>query len=80
MGWLAVLQMIPTIIDIIKKIEEAIPQGGQGDAKKGIVLDILKTVIGNIEKNLPMITQIIGIIVSAFNKTGTFKTAETEVK
>lgn len=68
---LAVLQLIPVLIQTIKAIEEAIPGSGQGKAKLEAVIQIMQSV-NDAVKALPL-ESIIGALVNLFNATGVFK-------
>lgn len=72
--------MLPLIIDAIKTIEAAIPGEGKGEAKLAAVRGILESAynisndtLGKFDDLWPAIASVIGILVQAFNKTGTFK-------
>ncbi len=80
--FLALLKMIPAIIEIIKKIEEAIPESGKGPAKLDLVLktvdaaakaapEIAATVQGRDLNGA--ITSIVSAVVGTFNAAGVFK-------
>jgi len=76
MNWLstatALLQLLPAIIAAIKAIEEAIPGQGQGEAKLAAIREILESVSGQVSTLWPFIEKAISVLVSLFNKTGTF--------
>lgn len=76
MSWLstatALLQLLPAIITAIRAIEEAIPGKGQGEAKLAALREILKSVSGQVDLLWPYVEKAIGVLVSLFNKTGTF--------
>ena len=76
MSWLttatALLQLLPAIITAIRAIEEAIPGKGQGEAKLAAIREILESVSGQVSSLWPFIEKAISVLVSLFNKTGTF--------
>ena len=76
MSWLstatALLQLLPAIITAIRAIEEAIPGKGQGEAKLAAIREILESVSGQVSSLWPYIEKAISVLVSLFNKTGTF--------
>lgn len=76
MSWLstatAILQLLPAIITAIKAIEEAIPGKGQGEIKLAAIREILESVSGQVSSLWPYIEKAISVLVSLFNKTGTF--------
>ena len=69
---LLVIQLIPVLINLIKAIEEAIPEAGWGAEKLKAVKEILQTSYDGIAEIWPIIEKIIAIVVSLFNKTGKF--------
>ena len=76
MSWLstatALLQLLPAIITAIRAIEEAIPGKGQGELKLAAIREILESVSGQVVTLWPYIEKAISVLVSLFNKTGTF--------
>ncbi len=76
MSWLstatALLQLLPAIITAIRAIEEAIPGNGQGELKLAALREILESVSGQVSSLWPYIEKAISVLVSLFNKTGTF--------
>ena len=76
MSWLStatsILQLLPAIITAIRAIEEAIPGKGQGEMKLAAIREILEAVSGQVSTLWPFIEKAISVLVSLFNKTGTF--------
>lgn len=76
MSWLstatALLQLLPAIITAIRAIEEATPGKGQGELKLAAIREILESVSGQVSALWPFIEKAISVLVSLFNKTGTF--------
>ena len=73
--FLLVIQLIPALINLIKAMEEAIPEAGFGPRKLQAVREILQASYDGITEIWPMVEKIIGIFVELFNKTGKFKTS-----
>ena len=76
MSWLTtaniILNLLPAIITAMKAIEEAIPGQGKGEDKLAAIRAILEATNAQIGALWPTIQTVIGILVSLFNKTGTF--------
>lgn len=70
--FLAIVNLIPSIIKIITAIEEAFPQSGIGEQKLQLVKDILSEAYTNITEMWGSIEAIVSIIVSFANKIGAF--------
>lgn len=68
-----ILKLIPILIKILRGIEEEIPGAGNGSAKLAAVKKILDITLDNAEEVWPSVEKIVGILVSLFNDTGTFK-------
>lgn len=79
----ASLQLLPITIEVIKKIEAAIPGQGQGEQKLVAAREILSGIyltsgglVEVFETAWPALQKIIGAVVGLFNRTGAFKTAK----
>ena len=76
MSWITtaniILNLIPALITAMKAIEEAIPGQGKGEDKLAAIRAILEATNAQIGALWPTIQTVIGILVSLFNKTGTF--------
>lgn len=68
-----ILQLIPTILEIIKSIETQIPQSGKGKEKLEFVKNVLTTVYPQVVDIWGMVEKIIAASVTLFNATGIFK-------
>ncbi len=75
-----VIQLLPVVIEAIKAVEAAVPQGGQGTQKLEMVRGILQSaydVAGNLEATFdqlwPVLRSAISGVVSVYNAAGTFK-------
>ena len=69
---LLVIQLIPAVINLIRAIEEAIPEAGFGAEKLKAVKEILQASYDGMTEIWPIVEKIIAIVVSMFNKTGKF--------
>ena len=67
-----VLMLLPAIIQAIKAIEAAIPGQGKGEMKLAAVRQIIENTYNRSAEILPAIISTIGVLVTLFNKTGTF--------
>lgn len=76
MSWITtattILNLLPALITAMKAIEEAIPGQGNGEDKLAAIRAILEATNAQIGALWPTIQTVIGILVSLFNKTGTF--------
>ncbi len=68
-----VIKLIPVIIELLKAIEAAIPEQGQGTAKLQAVRQILELTDNSIKEAWPMVQGVIEVLVKTFNTTGVFK-------
>lgn len=70
-----VIRALPELIGIVKSIENEFP-AGTGAQKIEMVVDILKTVFGDIQEIEAQLRAIISIVVKYFNAVGVFKKRE----
>ena len=75
MNIFAIIRALPELIGIVKSIENEFPAGA-GAQKIEMVVDILKTVFGDIQKIEVQLRAIISIVVKYFNAVGVFKKRE----
>lgn len=75
MNIFTIIRALPELIGIIKSIENEFP-AGTGAQKIEMVVDILKTVFGDIQKIEAQLRAIISIVVKYFNAVGVFKKRE----
>lgn len=75
-----VLSLLPLILDVVKAVEAALPQAGQGAQKLALVRTTLQaafTVAGDavasFEQVWPALEKTVGAVVGLFNSTGVFK-------
>jgi hypothetical protein len=73
---LFVIQLIPAIIDIIRKVEELYPEAGAGKDKLLLVKSMLQAAHDNITEAWPQIEKIVGVVVEFANRFGVFKKAD----
>jgi len=69
----AVLQLFPALVEVIKAIETVFPQSGIGKEKKALIVSIMTEIHSEITSMLPAIEVVIDGIVSFANKIGEFK-------
>lgn len=74
-----VISLLPTVIEAIKAIEAAVPQGGSGADKLGTLKTILQAAYdtsnetaGQFEKIWPVLQSTATGLVGLFNKAGVF--------
>lgn len=86
--FILIMSLVPSIIKIVREIEAAIPQKGQGGAKLELVLDTINAAAegsADVAKVIEghdlngAVTKIVNKTVKKMNETGAFKTA-TEPK
>ena len=75
MNIFTIIRALPELIGIIKSVENEFP-AGTGAQKIEMVVDILKTVFGDIQKIEAQLRAIISIVVKYFNAVGVFKKPE----
>jgi len=76
MNWLSivtsVLQIVPSIINVIKAIEEAIPGSGQGEQKLAAIREIIEATHEQAAILWPTLERVVSALVAVFNRTGVF--------
>jgi len=70
--FLAIVQLIPALIQLIKAVEEALPKAGLGTEKLALVRQIFETTYDSGTKLWPLVEPVIGAFVAIFNKAGIF--------
>ena len=75
MNIFTIIRALPELIGIIKSVENEFP-AGTGAQKIEMVVDILKTVFGDIQEIEAQLRAIISIVVKYFNAVGLFKKRE----
>jgi hypothetical protein len=64
------ISLLPTLISLVKTIEIALPEKGNGATKLAMVREILTALNDGVPAAWPMIETTINAIVKAFNLTG----------
>lgn len=73
---LAVIQLLPALIQAVKQVEEFIPIPGQGKAKLEMILGVIDDTYEDARAIMPTIAKVVARIVSLANATGVFRKAE----
>ena len=75
MNIFTIIRALPELIGIVKSVENEFP-AGTGVQKIEMVVDILKTVFGDIQEIEAQLRAIVSIVVKYFNAVGVFKKRE----
>ena len=67
-----VLSLLPSVIQAIKAIEDAIPGAGKGEAKISAIRQIIEACDAGAKELWPVLQKVIGILVATFNSVGVF--------
>lgn len=67
------IQILLTVIELVKVVEKMIPEKGQGAAKLELVRKMLEESVGTIQEIWPSIEKAISLFVKLANVAGTFK-------
>ena len=70
---LLIVQLLPALIQLIKAVESAVPESGQGHTKLQMVRGILELVDESVPAIWPMLEKIIATIVAGLNTANIFK-------
>ena len=65
---LTIVKFLPTLIALIKAVEEAIPGQGKGEQKLALVRELLQLVESNLD--VSTVEKTVKALVATFNKTG----------
>lgn len=68
-----VIQLIPLILQLVKAVEENIPEGGKGKDKLEFIQNVLTETYPQIANIWTTIEKVINSAVALFNATGVFK-------
>lgn len=75
-----ILTLLPVVVDAVKVLEAAFPQGGQGAAKLAALREIIAGAFSaaqdigvTFEEIWPALERTVSALVGLFNKTGAFK-------
>ncbi len=67
------INLLPMLISLIKTIEAAMPEKGQGTVKLALIKEILIATDNTISAIWPLVELAINALVKGFNVSGTFK-------
>lgn len=67
-----IIALIPTIIDIIKALEQLMPESA-GKQKLDILIATIETTVGEVIENKPALEKLVSAIVSILKVVGVFK-------
>jgi hypothetical protein len=70
---LLILQIFPALIKTIFAIEEALPQGGVGKEKLGMIRSVMETSYAGVSDIWPSVEKVIGVVVNTMNVIGAKK-------
>lgn len=70
--FLQIVKLIPALINLLKEIEEVIPQGGQGAAKLIAVRGIMEATYDGVSEIWPSLEKVITVLINLFNTSGVF--------
>ena len=68
-----IINLLPILISLIKSVETALPEKGQGATKLEMVKEILISVDSGVSAMWPFVESTITAIVKAMNVSGAFK-------
>ncbi len=75
-----ILSLLPLILEVVKAVEKALPEGTQGSIKLGLVrgamesaYEIADDAVGSFEKVWPALEKTVATVVSVYNASGVFK-------
>lgn len=75
-----ILTLLPLIIEAVRAIEAALPDGGKGEAKLALVRQSIEAgysvatdAVGAFETVWPAIERTVSAVVTLFNASGTFR-------
>lgn len=69
---IAVMQLLPLIVQAVQSIEQAAPVPGAGPDKKALILDVVTAVLGD-NGIVPSVAKVVDLVVALLNKLGVFK-------
>jgi hypothetical protein len=65
-----IFKLLPSIIQAVKALEEAIGEAGKGPEKLQAVREMLEQIDSSVAAVWPQVQGVIGVLVKLFNKTG----------
>lgn len=72
--FLAILAIIPGLIEVITSVEKAFPQSGKGAEKLALIKSIMAELYAGITEQWGTIEKVVNAIVAFANKIGAFST------
>ena len=72
-----ILQLLPTIIEVVKQLENIFPESGKGSLKYELIVTVLQNTYDISASYMPIIEKMVNAVVSVFNKFGVFETKST---
>lgn len=70
-----VVGLLPLLTQLVKSVEQAIPETGKGQAKLAMVREILEAADATLSASWPLIETLIAALVKGLNATGAFKSS-----
>jgi len=70
-----IVQILPTLIELIRSIEAVLPEAGIGKQKLQFVRELIQSVAPELLDAWPTIEKVVATIVGLFNQLGFFKKA-----
>ena len=67
------LQIVMTLIEIVKIVEKLIPESGQGATKLTLCRQLVEQAVGDISSMWPQLEALVGAFVKLSNAAGSFK-------
>ena len=67
------LQILLVVIEIVKLVEELLPEKGKGVEKLALVRSMVEEAVGDVTELWPDLEKAIGLFVKLANIVGTFK-------
>lgn len=71
-----ILQILPALIEAVKAVEGAWPEGGEGKRKLGLILGVLDDVPDDLSSLIPVVEKTVARIVQFFNALKVFEKPE----
>lgn len=68
-----ILQLIPIILELVKAVEQNIPEDGKGKEKLEFLKDVLTSIYPQLIDLWDIVNKIINAAVTLYNATGEFK-------
>ena len=68
-----ILTILPLIINLTKDLEGLFPESGLGKMKASLILESIKSVVGDSESSIRVIQTVTDSVIKVFNTFGVFK-------